>query len=110
MKRQCCVYDIMNNIHLERFVLNKVTHARVCLCVCMQQHRAMPAQRITPCPEQIRITNFYYHHLCLLHDSRTNINLFLSFFLICASERGHLKPGQRSTAKIIARIALLAWN
>lgn len=29
-----------------------------------------------------------------VHDSRTIINLLVSFFLICVSELGHLKAGQ----------------
>lgn len=94
----------MNNIDLESLVLKRAVHVRV----CVQQDRAMPARRIMPCPEQMRIINFYYHHLCLSHDSRTNVNLFLSFFLVCASDLGYLKAGRCSTAKMIARVALLA--
>lgn len=60
----------------------KVMHVHVHLCVFLQQNRAVPAQMTVFCPQQIRITNFYYHHLCPLHNSRTNINLFLSFLLV----------------------------
>lgn len=106
MKRYYCVYGVTNNIDVERLVLKRAVHVRV----CMQQDRAMPARRIMPCPEQMRIINFFYHHLCLSYDSRTNVNLFLSFFRICASELGYLKAGRCSTAKMAARVAPLAKN
>lgn len=99
--KRCCIYDILVNIHLERLVLNKVVQESMC------QHG------VVPCPQQTKITHLPYSHLCLLHGSRTNINLLLSCFL-CAAELEHtmfyLPPRWQCPAKFIADISLLAQN